>query len=77
MGVSSLILGILSFLISLTWFADLSLILGVLALVLGIIAIVKKNLMQRKNFCYLHKKIHSSFLNLPIEIGLFRMLHYR
>lgn len=42
MGVSSLILGILSFLISLTWFTDLSLILGVLALVLGIIAIVKK-----------------------------------
>ena len=42
MGVASLILGILSFLISLTLFADLSLILGVLALVLGIIAIVKK-----------------------------------
>lgn len=42
MGISSLILGILSFLISLTLFADLSLILGVLALVLGIIAIVKK-----------------------------------
>ena len=43
MGIASLILGILSLLISFTWFADLSLILGVLALVLGIIAIVKKN----------------------------------
>ena len=42
MGIASLILGILSLLISFTWFADLSLILGVLALVLGIIAIVKK-----------------------------------
>lgn len=42
MGLSSLILGILSFLISLTFFTDLSLILGVLSAVLGIIAIAKK-----------------------------------
>lgn len=42
MGISSMILGILSFLISMSWFQDLSLILGVLAVVLGIIAIVKK-----------------------------------
>lgn len=42
MGIASLILGILSFLISFTWFSDLSLILGVLAAVLGIIAIVNK-----------------------------------
>jgi len=43
MGIASMILGILSFLISFTLFADLSLILGVLSAVLGIIAIVKKN----------------------------------
>ena len=43
MGIASMILGILSFLISFSWFADLSLILGVLALIMGIIAIVKKN----------------------------------
>lgn len=43
MGIASMILGILSFLVSFTWFTDLSLILGVLSFVLGIIAIVKKN----------------------------------
>lgn len=42
MGIAALILGILSFLISFSWFQDLALILGVLGLVLGIIAIVKK-----------------------------------
>lgn len=42
MGIASLILGILSFLISFTFFVDLGLILGILAVVLGIIAIVKK-----------------------------------
>ena len=42
MGVASLILGILSFLIAFSFLKDLSLILGVLAVVLGIIAIAKK-----------------------------------
>lgn len=42
MGIASLILGILSFLISFSWFGDLSLILGILGGVLGVIAIVKK-----------------------------------
>lgn len=42
MGVASLILGIISFLVSFSIFKDFSLICGVIALVLGIIAIVKK-----------------------------------
>jgi hypothetical protein len=42
MGLASLILGILGFMISVTIFKDLSLILCVLGLVLGIIALVKK-----------------------------------
>ena len=42
MGIASLILGIISLLVSLTIFQDLSIILGVLAVVLGIISIVKK-----------------------------------
>lgn len=42
MGIASLVLGIIGFLISLTIFADLCIILSVLALVLGIISIVKK-----------------------------------
>lgn len=42
MGITSMVLGILSFLISLGWFEDLSLILAILGTILGIIAIVKK-----------------------------------
>ena len=42
MGVASLILGIISFLVSFSFFKDFSLICGVIAIVLGIIAIVKK-----------------------------------
>lgn len=42
MGIAALILGIISLLVSLTIFLDLSLILGVLAIVLGIISVVKK-----------------------------------
>lgn len=42
MGIASLVLGIIGFLVSFTLFQDLSLILSVLAVVLGIIAIVKK-----------------------------------
>lgn len=42
MGVASLILGIISFLVSFSIFKDFSLICGVIAIVLGIIAIVKK-----------------------------------
>lgn len=42
MGTSSLILGILAFLISFSIFKDVSLILAVLGIVLGIIALVKK-----------------------------------
>ena len=42
MGVTSLVLGIISFLVSFSIFKDFSLICGVIAIVLGIIAIVKK-----------------------------------
>ena len=42
MGIASLILGIIGFLVSLTLFKDLSLIVSVIGLVLGIIAIIKK-----------------------------------
>lgn len=42
MGIASLILGILSFFISVSWFKDLALILGILGGVLGTIAIAKK-----------------------------------
>ena len=42
MGVASLILGIISFLVSFSIFKDFSLICGVIAIVLGIISIVKK-----------------------------------
>ena len=42
MGIASLVLGIVGFLIGLTWFKDLSIILCILAIVLGIIAIAKK-----------------------------------
>lgn len=42
MGIASLILGIVGFLISMTIFKDLCLILTILGVVLGIIAIVKK-----------------------------------
>lgn len=42
MGIASLILGIIGFLIGITIFKDLALILCVLSVVLGIIAIVKK-----------------------------------
>lgn len=42
MGIASLILGIISFLVSFSIFKDLSLICGVIAIVLGIISIVKK-----------------------------------
>jgi len=42
MGIASMILGILSLMISLTIFKDMSLILGVLAFVLGMIAIFRK-----------------------------------
>ncbi len=42
MAIASLILAILGFLISVTFFKDLSLILCVISIVLGIIAIVKK-----------------------------------
>ena len=41
-GVASLILGIISFLVSFSIFKDFSLICGVIAIVLGIISIVKK-----------------------------------
>lgn len=42
MGIASLILGIISFCVSFTWFADFSLICGIIAVVLGIISLVKK-----------------------------------
>lgn len=42
MGVASLVLGIISFLVSFSFFKDFSLICGVIAIVLGIIAIAKK-----------------------------------
>lgn len=42
MGIASLILGVLAFLISFSIFKDVSLILAVLGIVLGIIALVKK-----------------------------------
>lgn len=42
MGVSSLVLGIISFLVAFSFFKDFSLICGVISIVLGIIAIVKK-----------------------------------
>lgn len=42
MGIASLILGILAFLFSFSFFVDMGLILGVLAVVLGIISVVKK-----------------------------------
>lgn len=42
MGISSLVLGIIGMLVSLTIFKDLSLILCILGIVLGIISIVKK-----------------------------------
>lgn len=42
MGIASLILGIISFLVSLTIFKDLSLICGIISIALGVIAIVKK-----------------------------------
>lgn len=42
MGISSLILGIIGLLISLSWFKDLSLILSIIGLILGIVSIVKK-----------------------------------
>jgi len=42
MGIASLVLGIIGLLVSFTWFADLSLICGIIAIVLGIIALVKK-----------------------------------
>ena len=42
MGIASLVLGIISFLVSFSIFKDLALICGVIAIVLGIIAIVRK-----------------------------------
>lgn len=42
MGIASLILGIIAFLVSFSIFKDVSLILAVLAIVLGIISLVKK-----------------------------------
>lgn len=48
MGIASLILGIISFLISFSFFKDLSLILAIVGLVLGIISLVKK---KNKGLC--------------------------
>ncbi len=42
MGISSLILGIIGLLVSLSWFKDLSLIVSIVGLVLGIVSLVKK-----------------------------------